>query len=148
ENPVFEIIKWFNQPLRIVGVIKDVVTESPFEPVMPTIYIVNRTIAKDWVNIRIKPNVSMAAAIQKIQSIFKENVSSMPFEYKFVDSEYALKFRSEERIGQLSTVFSALAIFISCLGLLGLSSFMTARRTKEIGVRKVLGASVFRIWRL
>jgi ABC-type antimicrobial peptide transport system permease subunit len=148
QNPVDEIIKWSNQPLRIIGVIKDMIMESPYEPAKPTIYIVNNTIAKDWVNIRINPNVSAAIAVQRIGNIFKQNISSMPFEYKFVDTEYGLKFRDEERIGRLSTVFAGLAIFISCLGLLGLASFMAAKRKKEIGIRKVLGASLFSVWRL
>ncbi|RYF49056.1 MAG: FtsX-like permease family protein, partial [Cytophagaceae bacterium] len=68
--------------------------------------------------------------------------------YTFVDEEYDQKFRSEERIGTLASIFAALAIFISCLGIFGLASFMAEQRTKEIGVRKVLGASVLNLWAL
>src|SRR5206468_130339 len=72
----------------------------------------------------------------------------LPFDYKFVDEEYGLKFIAEERIGKLATFFAILAILISCMGLFGLASFVAEQRTKEIGVRKVLGASVFNLWRL
>jgi len=68
--------------------------------------------------------------------------------YQFVDQEYAKKFEDEERIGTLASCFAGLAIFISCLGLFGMASFMAEQRVKEIGVRKVLGASVFNLWRL
>ena len=68
--------------------------------------------------------------------------------YKFADDEYAKKFRSEERIGKLAGFFAILAIFISCLGLFGMASFMAGQRIKEIGIRKVMGASVFSIWSL
>ena len=66
-------------------------------------------------------------------------IPTVPFDYKFVDEEYGLKFAAEERIGKLATFFAMLAIFISCLGLFGLASFVAEQRTKEIGVRKVLG---------
>ena len=72
----------------------------------------------------------------------------MPFDYKFVDEEFGNKFREEERIGKLSSYFAVLAIFISCLGLFGMASFVAEQRTKEIGIRKVLGASVVNLWRL
>ena len=147
-KPVGEIIKWSGQPLRIIGVIKDMVMESPYEPVRPSIYLSNTSIARDWITVRIKPGMSIGDAVQKIESVFKSNITSMPFDYKFADTEYDLKFRAEERVGQLSSVFSVLAIFISCLGLFGIASFMVSKRTKEIGVRKVLGASVFNVWGL
>ena len=70
------------------------------------------------------------------------------FDYKFADQEYALKFAAEERIGKLAAVFATLAILISCLGLFGLASFIAAQRTKEIGIRKVVGASVFNLWKM
>jgi ABC-type antimicrobial peptide transport system permease subunit len=71
----------------------------------------------------------------------------LPF-YRFVDQEYYLKFVAEERFGKLAAVFSALAILISCLGLFGLASFVSEQRTKEMGIRKVVGATVFNIWRM
>ncbi|NJM26403.1 MAG: hypothetical protein HC859_13875 [Bacteroidia bacterium] len=97
-------------------------------------------------NIRLSSNVSAGQAIAEVRNVFERVIPSAPFEYKFVDQEYARKFASEERIGALSSVFSAFAIFISCLGLFGLSSFVVEQRTKEIGIRKVLGATVFQLW--
>jgi ABC-type antimicrobial peptide transport system permease subunit len=70
------------------------------------------------------------------------------FDYEFVDEEYALKFGQEERIGKLAGIFSVLAIFISCLGLFGLASYVAEQRTKEIGIRKVMGASVSSLWQM
>jgi ABC-type antimicrobial peptide transport system permease subunit len=72
----------------------------------------------------------------------------VPFDYSFADEDYEAKFKAEERIGKLATLFSALALLISCLGLFGLASFIAEQRTKEIGIRKVLGATVAHIWQL
>jgi len=80
--------------------------------------------------------------------VFKKYNPAQPFTYEFTDDDYAQKFGDEERIGKLANFFTILAIFISCLGLSGMASFMAEQRTKEIGVRKVLGATVFGVWRL
>jgi ABC-type antimicrobial peptide transport system permease subunit len=90
----------------------------------------------------------MHDALAKIETVFKKYNPEQPFIYKFNDEEYAKKFGDEERIGKLAGFFAALAIFISCLGLFGMASFMAEQRVKEIGVRKVLGASVFNLWGL
>jgi ABC-type antimicrobial peptide transport system permease subunit len=102
----------------------------------------------NWINIKINPAVAINNALPKIETVFKKLVPAAPFDYKFVDQDYALKFTAEERISKLSGFFAVLAIFISCLGLFGLATFVAEQRTKEIGVRKVLGASVFNVWRL
>jgi putative ABC transport system permease protein len=99
-------------------------------------------------NVRINPNVSASEAIKKIQPIFDKYNPAYPFDYKFSDTEYTKKFNYEELIGNLSFIVSILAIFISCLGLFGLASFMAEQRTKEIGIRKALGASVTNLWGL
>ena len=88
----------------------------------------------------------MIDALNKIEAVCKTHSPSVPFSYKFADDEYARKFSEEERIGKLAGFFAALAIFISCLGLFGMAIFMAEQRIKEIGVRKVLGASVFNLW--
>jgi ABC-type antimicrobial peptide transport system permease subunit len=98
--------------------------------------------------LKINPQVSTAEAIDKIGPIFKTYNPAQPFTYQFVDLEYAKKFGNEERIGKLASCFAGLAIFISCLGLFGMASFMAEQRVKEIGVRKVLGATVFNLWSL
>jgi putative ABC transport system permease protein len=148
-NPVGEKIVW-DDGIRftIIGVVKDMVMESPFNPVRPAVYIVNYGNADSYMNIRIHPDLSVADALAKTEAVFKQIVPAVPFDYQFADTEYGLKFSAEERIGQLSTVFAVLAILISCLGLFGLASFVAEKRTKEIGVRKVLGASVFSLWKL
>jgi len=90
----------------------------------------------------------MSKALPKIEAAFKELVPTAPFDYKFADEEYALKFANEERIGRLTGFFGIFAVFISCLGLFGLAAFTAEQRTKEIGVRKVLGATVFNVLQL
>jgi len=80
--------------------------------------------------------------------VLKTENPQQPFEYRFVDQEYAKEFDNEERLGKLATVFAGLAIFITCLGLFGMATYMAEQRVKEIGIRKVLGASVFALWQL
>jgi ABC-type antimicrobial peptide transport system permease subunit len=145
-NPVGEIIRRDGKPFQIVGIIKDMVMDSPFGTVRPTIFFLRGPL--NWINIKIKPNVAVADALPKIEGVFKKVIPSVPFDYDFIDQEYAAKFAAEERIGTLAGIFASLAIFISCLGLFGLASFMAEARTKEIGVRKVLGASVLNLWGL
>jgi ABC-type antimicrobial peptide transport system permease subunit len=131
----------------IIGVVKDMVMESPYAPVMQTIYYFDEN-ASSLLHIKINPEVSAHAALPKIEATLEKIVPSALFDYKFVDEEYARKFSQEERIGKLSGVFALLAIFISCLGLFGLASFVAEQRTKEIGIRKVVGASVFHLWQM
>ena len=147
KNPVGETIKWNNKDWRVIGVIKDLVMESPFEPIEPTIFLVSYTWA-NVITVRLKPGVPVREALAKVEPVFRQFNPGSPFEYNFVDAEYADKFSSETRVGTLSSVFAGLAIFISCLGLFGLASFVAEQRTKEIGIRKVLGASVFNLWKL
>jgi len=100
------------------------------------------------VTIRMKPGIREANALEKIAAVFKKYTPGNPFQYKFVDDEYAKKYSNEVRIGNLASFFAILAIFISCLGLFGLASFVAEQKTKEIGVRKVLGATVFNLWKM
>ncbi|GAB3905285.1 ABC transporter permease [Larkinella knui] len=151
KNPVGETLVWATnwrkaETYTVLGVVKDMVAMSPYEKTVPTVFLMENY--HDWINIRIHPNVSTAVALPKIEAVFRKLVPNAPFDYKFADQEYALKFAAEERIGKLAGFFAGLAIFISCLGLFGLASFTAEQRTKEIGVRKVLGASVFNLWRL
>ena len=147
KNPAGEIVTWDSVPYRVIGVIKDMVMESPFEPVRPTLFHLAKD-AQDYVIAKINPHSSASEALAKIQKVFTATNPAQPFEYQFVDEAYAQKFGYEERIGKLASAFAGLAIFISCLGLFGMASFMAEQRIKEIGVRKVLGASVFNLWRL
>lgn len=147
KNPVGETLKIGKRDLKVIGVIKDMVMESPFEPVKQTVFYIRRD-SFDDVLIKINPNISAHEALSKIETVCKTYSPSVPFSYKFADDEYAKKFAAEERIGELASSFAGLAIFISCLGLFGMALFMAEQRTKEIGVRKVLGATVFNLWRL
>ncbi len=147
KNPVGQVVRIGDRNLTIVGVVKDMVMESPYEPVKQTIFHIARG-TSDNIMIKINPNVSAHDALGKIAAVCKAYSPSVPFSYKFVDEEYAKKFATEERVGKLASSFAGLAIFISCLGLFGMASFMAEQRVKEIGVRKVLGATVFGLWRL
>lgn len=147
KNPVGEIVKWDGVPYTIIGVIKDMVIESPYAPIRPTFYHLSKDIG-NVVTVRLNPGAGAAASLRKIESVFKTYNPVQPFEYRFIDEEYARKFENEQRIGKLASFFAILAIFISCLGLFGMASFVAEQRTKEIGVRKVLGASVFSLWKL
>ncbi|GAB2544211.1 ABC transporter permease [Spirosoma aerophilum] len=146
-SPVGMIVKWNGQPMRVVGVIKDMVMGSPFEPVYQTVFMLNYGWAS-VINIKLNPAQSAPESLAKIEAVFRKFNPGSPFDYKFTDQQYALKFATEERIGKLASVFAILAVLISCLGIFGLASFVAEQRTKEIGVRKVLGASVFSLWGL
>jgi putative ABC transport system permease protein len=147
KNPVGEIVKWDGHPYKVIGVVKDMISESPYEPVRPTLFHILKG-GGDFVIVKINPNTSTHEAISKIEKTFKTYNPEQPFDYQFVDEDYAKKFGDEERIGKLASAFAGLAIFISCLGLFGMASFMAEQRIKEIGVRKVLGATVFNLWGL
>lgn len=144
KDPVGKIMKWNNKPYRILGVIKDMVMGSPYEPVYQTVFMLDYNWA-NVINIKLNPDQSARESLAQIEKIFLKFNPGSPFDYKFSDQQFSLKFSSEVRIGKLATVFAILAIFISCLGLFGLASFMAEQRTKELGVRKVLGASVINL---
>jgi ABC-type antimicrobial peptide transport system permease subunit len=101
--------------------------------------------SKGWfstVNFKLPPGTPTETSLKKAEAVFRRYNPDYPFEYHFVDAEYARKFDDEARIGTLAGLFAALTVFISCLGLFGLATYMAENRVKEIGVRKVLGASV------
>jgi ABC-type antimicrobial peptide transport system permease subunit len=145
KNTIGEILNWNDKPFAIIGVIRDMIIESPYEPVRPSLFHVSKD-ADNLSILKLNPSVSTTESLEKIRSVFTKYNPAAPFEYKFVDEEYARKFESEERIGKLASFFAMLAIFISCLGISGLASFVAEQRTKEIGVRKVMGASVTNLW--
>jgi ABC-type antimicrobial peptide transport system permease subunit len=150
KHPTGETIEWIgNGKFKIIGVVKDMITNSPYSPIRPTFFYTPRFWNKlNTVDIKINPLVSAHDALAKIGAIFKKYDPSTPFNYQFIDEQYAKKFDNEERIGKLASCFAGLAIFISCLGLFGMAMFMAEQRVKEIGVRKVLGATVFNLWQL
>ncbi|MEM9077183.1 MAG: ABC transporter permease [Bacteroidota bacterium] len=153
ENPIGKLIRDTDEedpdpPMKIIGVVEDIIAQSPYEPVKQGIYVYDRFNNFSYYTMRLNPNQSVRQNIAIVELVFKEHFPDIPFEYQFVDEEYGEKFAAEERVGSLSGIFTALAILISCLGLFGLTSFVAEQRTKEIGVRKVLGATVFNVWNM
>jgi ABC-type antimicrobial peptide transport system permease subunit len=148
KDPVGTVLKWNNKPFTIIGIVNDIMQESPFYPVRPSLYHIGKY--EDMYNLILKlnPHKNAKQSLTGIEKVLKKYTPSVPFDYKFVDEEFGNKFRTEERIGKLASYFAILAILISCLGLFGMASFVAEQRTKEIGIRKVLGASVVNVWRL
>ncbi len=148
EHPVGTIIKLTddNEQWHVVGVIKDFILESPYQKNISPMMIFGPGSSSGYV-IHLKLNAAnnTAANLATIEKIFKKYNPQYPFESVFADEAYATKFADTQRTGRLASLFAALTIFISCLGLFALAAYSAENRTKEIGVRKVLGASVFNI---
>lgn len=136
-----------NQKFTIVGVINDFIYNNMYSPSSPLILFPD-TSNVNFLSVRFKPNADLRSAVNKMTGIIKKDNPGYPVEYKFVDEEFDQYFKSETLIGKLAGVFATLAIIISCLGLFGLAAYTSERRTKEIGIRKVLGASVAGMARL
>ncbi|MEO7802021.1 MAG: FtsX-like permease family protein, partial [Ginsengibacter sp.] len=148
KDPVGKILIWEDQPFTIIAVVKDIMQESPFYPVRPTLYHTGNVDNMGNVIMRLNTHQSVAASLKTIQRVLRTYTPEVPFDYKFVNEDFGSKFNTEERIGKLSSYFAILAVFISCLGLFGMASFVAEQRKKEIGIRKVLGASVANLWKL
>lgn len=143
-DPVGKTVKWNGNPYTVVGVIKDMITASPYTPVQQSIFFMVPNVGP-VITIRLNPALNTSEALHRIEPVLRKLNPSAPFEYSFVNEAYGRKFAAEERIGILSGGFAALAIFISCLGIFGLASFVAQQRIREIGVRKILGASVIHL---
>jgi ABC-type antimicrobial peptide transport system permease subunit len=142
KDPVGKIVK--NERginCHVIGILRDFIIESPYEEVKPMV-IQGLSTGYPVVHFRLNPANSTATNLAKAEKIFKQYNPQYPFEYVFTDDAFANKFREEQKDGTLSALFAGLTIFISCLGLFGLASYMAENRKKEIGIRKVLGASV------
>lgn len=129
-------IKW-----KVVGVIADFISESPYSKINP-MFVKGPADYFYVMHIRLNPNKDQQQALQQISDVFKKHNPNYPVDLRFVDENYAKKFDKEKRTAKLTATFSALAIFIACLGLFGLVAYAVVQRRKEIGVRKVLGASI------
>jgi len=171
-HPVGTRVKWgVNGMFTIIGVADNMVVQGPYASAQPMIFFLAKY--RDFVhltliNVRLKPQTAISPALAAIREVFKRFDPQDPFEYHFVDEEYGHQFDDEQRIARLAGFFTLLAIFISCLGLLGLSEsfvgaasprssslvtfaplgYVAEQRTREIGIRKVLGASVLSLWNL
>ncbi|WP_276371139.1 FtsX-like permease family protein [Chryseolinea sp. H1M3-3] len=147
KEPLGESVTWHGKNWNVIGVVNDMVMTSPFAPTMPTVFLIDsKERPFNIVHIKLSKNSDTRKVLSAIEEIFKKFTSTTPFNYKFVDQEYAMKFAGEERIGKIASAFATLAIIINCLGLYGLASFIAEQRTKEVGIRKILGASLFNIW--
>ena len=146
KDPIGKTVKHWNKSYTIIGVVKNMLTNNPYSRIQPAIFLGEG--GNYAYTIRIKPGSPVNTALARIAAVFKQFNPASPFIYHFNDDVFEQKFLSETRVGRLAGVFAALAILISCLGLFGLASFVAEQRTKEIGVRKVLGARVVNLWAL
>jgi putative ABC transport system permease protein len=146
KDPIGLPMRFYGKAYTCVGVAKDMLSNSPYDTIEPALFMGGRYTSN--MIIRIKPGLSTHTALAAMEPVFKHYNPASPFLYRFVSDDYAAKFAEEERTGHLAAVFTALAIFISCLGLFGLAAFVAEQRRKEIGVRKVLGAGLVTLWSL
>ncbi|MEM1337519.1 MAG: ABC transporter permease [Bacteroidota bacterium] len=147
ENPIGKTIRWYDGTHRVIGVVENLLAESPFDPVKPAIYMIDYD-NTNCIALKLAPTKNVTQSLTKIEQVFRKIAPNVPFEFEFVDEAFGKKFISEERLRKLSGIFSVLAIIISCLGLFGLASFIAEKRTKEIGIRKVLGASISSLFQM
>jgi len=146
KDPIGKLVTWncIGAPVRVLGVVKDALMESPFKPVAPAIFY-----HSDWGNsllYRLSAHTKTRDALPALAKLFEKYNPAYPWSYHFVDEVYNQKFDLEVLVGRLAGIFAGLAILISCLGLFGLAAFVAEQRTREIGIRKVLGASVSQLW--
>lgn len=142
KNPLGQIVDKDFVKWHVVGVFKDFIWGSPFEPMNPMFVMGPKSSWNNVINYRLNPNQPVSTSLKQAEVIFKKYNTAFPFTPMFVDQEYLVKFKDQQRTAKLSGTFAMLTIIISCLGLFGLAAYVAGNRTKEIGVRKVLGASV------
>jgi putative ABC transport system permease protein len=147
KDPVNQVINFQGTQCHIAGVVKDALMLSPFSPADPTIFLCDPN-PKGNIMYRLSPMMRTQDAITQLTSVFNKYNPAYPYKYEFADDSYAAKFNLEILIGKLAGIFAGLAILISCLGLFGLAAYIAEQRTKEIGIRKVLGASISQVWML
>jgi putative ABC transport system permease protein len=146
QNPLGQTLK-YDTTRTIVGVVKNALMSSPYSPADPTMFLFDpNPDAGSLILYRLAPQIGTSDAIAKLTALFNKYNPSFPYDYQFEDANYRQKFNGETLVGKLAAIFAILAVFISCLGLFGLAAYMAEQRNKEIGVRKVLGASVSQLW--
>ena len=144
KNPIGQIIDpgaW-NTDWHVIGVVKDFILQSPYEPIKPMVIQGAKANWFNLIHVKFSNKRTTSQNLAAMENVFKQYNPEYPFEYHFIDEQYAKKFSDEQTTGSLTAFFAGLTIFISCLGLFGLATYMAENRIKEIGVRKVLGASV------
>jgi len=139
-NPVGKTISYQGDKRNVIGIFEDIIWDNPSK-IVPPMVIAFADIS-DVITIRLNPKESLTKSVQTISDVIKEINPNFPVEIKFIDSLNEDKLKKERILSTLANLFGGLAIFISCLGLFGLSSFSTTQRMKEVSIRKILGASV------
>ncbi|GGB24317.1 ABC transporter permease [Puia dinghuensis] len=147
KQPVGQTVFW-DTTRQIVGVAGNALMLSPFAAVDPTQWVYSPNNSGNVMMYRLSPSISTVDAIAQLNKLFVKYNPSYPYKYTFADESYAAKFNLEVLVGKLAGIFATLAVFISCLGLFGLAAYTAEQRTKEIGIRKVLGASIPQVWML
>ena len=148
KNPVGTPVKWNGQTYHIIGVVKDMIIGSPYLPASPVVYFLNYDFNHNWFFIKLKPQMEISDALSGLRIAFQHVLPTAAFDYRFVDEQFAQKFAMEQRVGTLAAFFAGFALLISALGIFGMASFTAEQRIREIGVRRVLGATVTGIWGL
>jgi ABC-type antimicrobial peptide transport system permease subunit len=141
KDPVGQKLYYNDQELEIIGVMQDVVMASPYEPVEAMTLIFNPTWSST-ITLRLNKTENLGESINTVEKVFKKFNPNYPFEFRFADYDFEKKFATINLISRLATIFASMAIIITCLGLFGLAAFTAEQRTKEVGIRKVMGASV------
>jgi putative ABC transport system permease protein len=141
KNPLGMKLRYGNTEYNVTGITDNVVMESPFKPVDPVMTFYNGNFSS-FVSIRLKDDANLQQSLAVMEKIFNKHNPAFPFNYSFVDDEFSKKFVNEQLISRITNIFAGLAIFICCIGLAGLASFTIEKRTREIGIRKVLGATL------
>jgi hypothetical protein len=145
KDPLTSIITMDDRKYRVIGIVGDALMADPFRQADPTLFM--KSVGDNpYLLYQLVPGVEPHRAVDRLGAIFSRHNPAFPYVYEFADVSYNKKFHQEVLTGRLSGIFAVLAILISCLGLLGLAAYMAEQRTKEIGVRKVLGASIAQVW--
>ncbi|PZX55623.1 ABC transporter permease [Algoriphagus chordae] len=140
-DPIGQVIEDDELKFTVVGVVKDFIMDSPFDNAVP-IVVMGPKRNLNFIHIRFAQGGDYVNSLASVETVFNKFNPDSPFDYKFVDEEHAQKFSSQKRTAKLTSLFTGLAVMISCMGLFGLATFIAERRRKEISVRKVMGASI------
>ncbi|RYF92624.1 MAG: FtsX-like permease family protein, partial [Chitinophagaceae bacterium] len=147
KEPLNQQLDFQGSKVTVAGVVKDALMISPFDAADPTMFFCSARPQGNFIY-QLSPGIPTERAMTKLTEVFNKYNPAFPYNYQFADDDYATKFKLEVLIGKLAGIFAVLAILISCLGLFGLAAYIAEQRTKEIGVRKVLGASIGQVWSL
>jgi len=147
KNPMGMMVNHFGKQLKVIGVFKDFIWDSPYRSGKPMVIIFNKN-PEGTINMRLNPANSLSKNVDLISTVAKTLNPEYPVEISFADELYSRKLHAEKILGILANLFGGIAILISCMGLYGLVAYSAEQRTKEFGVRRILGASVGNIMKL